>query len=107
LRRIVLKNSSFLDQVLPTTDLELRTKCLDRKNKEIETTNEVLLADVDRMITSIFQKEIELFRALKGNINRFIEFDIEMIEFVFSMLQDDNSGYLSFKRFLIFLFNTF
>jgi len=99
----ILSYNNFLDQVLPTNDLELRTKCLDRKNKEIETTNEVLLADVDRMITSIYQKEIELFRALKGNINRFIEFDIEMIDFVFSMLADDNSGYLSFKSILSFM----
>jgi len=76
----------------------LKTKCLERKTKDLETVSQVLLADVDRLITSIYQKEIELFRALKGNINRFIEFDIELIEFIFSQLSDDSSGYLTFKR---------
>jgi Ca2+-binding EF-hand superfamily protein len=99
----VMSYNSFLDQVLPSTDLELKTKCLERKNKDLETVSQVLLADVDRLITSIYQKEIELFRALKGNINRFIEFDIELIEFVFSMLSDDNSGYLTFKSLLSFM----
>jgi len=96
----VNQKKSFLNHVLPATDLNSRAACLERMNKKGFDIDNPFLRDLDRLISAIYQKEYEFSRALEGSKTKVLSHHMGLIDNAFLRLIDDITGFLSFKRYL-------
>lgn len=80
--------------MLPSTDVDLRNTCLERPHRGIEGG----AADVDRLITAVYQKANEYTRTLEASKKKLSSVNNQLLEKIFQYLADDVTGYLSFKR---------
>lgn len=81
---------------MPVSDIELRNACLN--DKEAKTDDEMLLRECDRMIAAVFHKEIEYRRSVELLKKKLLGFHNVVVDKAFSLLSDEVTGYLSFKR---------
>ncbi len=86
---------------MPFSDLDLRSKCLNKVTSKTEEPDEVEIRDVDRLITAIYQKEYEFSKAFEGSKNKLLSYHSTLLDSAFLRLIDDITGYLTFKRYKV------
>lgn len=60
---------SFLNLTLPSSNIELRNKCLDRSGPlTIRNMHDDTISSVEKLITAVFRKEVDFYRKIEVNI---------------------------------------
>ena len=93
---------SFLNLILPKSNLEIRNKLLENSKKFSKRINsEVITNDmskVDQMLSQVFEKELDYVRNLESARALFLHCNSIEINELFCLIDEERKGFFSYEK---------